>query len=116
MRKLLIIACFLMIGSLQAQDSNPLYEKAGDLVKVTNFYEDGTIKEQGFYKNKVITGTWVTFDSNGNKTAIAHYDEGKKTGKWFLWSNDGLLREINYENNTIASVQSWKEDSKVAFK
>lgn len=116
MRKLLIIACFLIIGSLQAQDLKPLYEKAGDLVKVTNFYEDGSVKEQGFYKNKVITGTWVTFDQKGNKTAIAKYDNGKKIGKWFIWSNDGLLREINYENNTIASVQSWREDTKMAIK
>ncbi len=116
MKKLLIIACLFLIGSIQAQDSNPLYEKAGDLVKVTHFYEDGTVKEQGFFKSKVLTGTWTTFDKNGNKTAIAKYNKGKKVGKWFIWSNDGLLKEINYKNNTIASVQSWKEDSKIAVK
>ena len=47
MKKLLILVCIAMIGSLNAQEVKPLYEKAGDLVKVTNFYENGAVKEQG---------------------------------------------------------------------
>ncbi|TYP99644.1 hypothetical protein C7447_101246 [Tenacibaculum adriaticum] len=115
MRKLLVFACFLAIGLVQAQEVKPLYEKAGDMVKVTNFYEDGTVKEQGFYKNKMLAGTWVTFDKKGNKTVMAQYENGKKVGKWFVWNKDGL-QEINYEDNVIASVQSWKEDTKIAVK
>jgi len=115
MKKILIIACITMISSLQAQKIKPLYEKEGNLVKVTNFYEDGKIKEQGYFKNKVITGIWSTYDKAGNKTAMAKYKDGKKVGKWFIWSQDEL-KEINYKNNTITSVQSWKEDNKIATK
>jgi len=104
-----------MMGSLNAQEVKPLYEKIGDLVKVTNFYDNGDIREQGFYKDKVITGTWVTYDRSGEKNTIAKYKNGKKVGKWFMWSENGL-KEINYRNNTITSVQSWKEDNKVATK
>ena len=104
-----------MIGSLNAQEVKPLYEKVGDLVKVTNFYDNGEIREQGFFKDKVITGTWTTFDSNGEKNTIAKYENGKKVGKWFMWSKDGL-KEINYNNNVITSVQSWKEDNTIATK
>ncbi|MDY0781281.1 nicotinic acid mononucleotide adenyltransferase [Tenacibaculum sp. IB213877] len=115
MKKLVMIACLLTVGLVTAQDGKPLYEKDGDLVKVTFFHEDGSVKQQGFYKNKLLTGAWVTFDKKGNKTAIAHYENGKKVGKWFMWHKDGL-KEINYENHTIASVQTWKEDTKIAVK
>ena len=115
MKKLLILVCIAMIGSLNAQEVKPLYEKAGDLVKVTNFYENGAVKEQGFFKNKVITGVWNTYDKAGNKTAMAKYKNGKKVGKWFMWSKDGL-KEINFENNTISSVQTWKADNQIAIK
>ena len=115
MRKLLFIVSLMVMISANAQEIAPSYEKAGDMVKVTNFYEDGSIKEQGFYKNKVITGVWTTYDRQGDKTAIAKYDNGKKVGKWFMWSKDGL-KEIDYKNNTIANVQSWKEDRQIAVK
>lgn len=115
MRKLLFIASLMVVMSTQAQDVAPSYEKVGDLVKVTNFYEDGSIKEQGFYNNKIITGTWTTYDRKGEKTAIAKYENGKKVGKWFMWSKDGL-KEIDFKNNTIAHVQSWKEDMQIATK
>lgn len=110
MKKLVIIACLLSASIIYAQDVEPKYERVGDLVKVTFFYKNGKIKEQGFYKDKKLTGTWTTFDKKGNKTAIAHYEKGKKVGKWFMWKNDGL-KEINYKNNTVASVQYWKENN-----
>ncbi len=115
MKKLIVFACILSISLLQAQDIEPKFEKAGDLVKATYFYKDGKVKEQGFFKNKKLTGTWTSFDAEGNKTAIAHYEAGNKVGKWFVWQKDGL-REIDYANNTVASVQTWKEENKIAIK
>lgn len=115
MKKLVILACSLTFGLMQAQEVKPTYEKAGDLVKVTYFYKNGKIKEQGFFKDKKLSSTWRSFDIKGNKTSIAHYKNGKKVGKWFIWNKDEL-KEINYENNTIASVQTWKEDTKIAVK
>lgn len=115
MKKLIIAACVLSVSLLQAQDTEPKFEKSGDLVKATYFYKNGDVKEQGFFKDKKLTGTWTSFDAEGNKTAIAHYNEGKKVGKWFMWKKDGLT-EIDYTNNVIASVQTWKEETKMAIK
>ncbi|WP_435261199.1 toxin-antitoxin system YwqK family antitoxin [Tenacibaculum sp. nBUS_03] len=114
MKKIIVLACILAVSVLQAQ-VNPKYEVAGELVKATYFYEDGKVKEQGFFKDTKLTGTWVSFNKEGDKTAIAHYKAGKKVGKWFMWHKDGL-KEIDYENNTIASVQNWKDDTKIAVK
>lgn len=115
MKKLLFIAVLLMMVSVKAQEVSPLYENVEGIVKVTNFYDDGSVKEEGFYKNKVITGTWITYDQFGNKTAVANYKNGKKVGKWFLSTQEGL-KEVDYKNNVIANVQSWKGNMEVASK
>ena len=115
MKRLVILAAFLSATFVNAQEVEPKYEVVGDLVKVTSFYEDGKVKEEGYFKNKKLQGTWVTYDDKGNKTAIAHYENGKKVGKWFMWHKDGL-KEVNYKDNAIASVQHWKESSTIAIK
>ena len=100
---------------MQAQKIKPKYEKVGDLVKVTSFHDNGELKEEGFYKNNKLTGVWKLYDNQGNKIALANYEQGKKVGKWFFWTKEGL-KEVNYDENTIVSVQSWKEDNSVAVK
>ncbi|WP_408039243.1 toxin-antitoxin system YwqK family antitoxin [Tenacibaculum amylolyticum] len=115
MKKLMILACVLTFGILQAQEIKPLYEKDGDLIKVTHFYDNGKIKEQGYYKDKLLHGVWKRFDEKGDKTVVAQYNLGKKVGKWLVWTKEGL-KEVNYENNAVASVQSRKEGAKLAIK
>lgn len=115
MKKLLAIALIFTMTSIYAQDKQPTYEVAGDMVKATYYYENGSIKEQGFFKDKKLEGVWTRFDKKGNKTVIAHYKAGKKVGKWFMWSGK-TLKEINYANNAIVSVNSWKQDSRLAVK
>ncbi|MBG7613485.1 nicotinic acid mononucleotide adenyltransferase [Polaribacter sp. BAL334] len=113
--KKLITICMLAMATLGfSQEIDPTYIVEGDLVKATYYYEDGSIKTQGFFKNKKLTGEWVQFDKSGNKTQLAYYNEGKKVGKWFIWTED-TIKEINYKDNVISSVNVFKNDSKVAF-
>ena len=115
MKKLLTILFIFAIAISSAQDKQPTYQIVNNMVKATYYYEDGTVKEQGFFKDKKLEGAWIRFDKKGKKTAIAHYKAGKKVGKWFLW-NKNSLTEINYNNNAIVSVNKWKEDSKAIVK
>lgn len=114
MKKLVTIIILAITTIGFAQNNKPTYEAKGDLVKATYYFEDGTIKTQGFFKDKKLTGEWVNFDKAGNKLQIAYYDNGQKVGKWFVWTKESL-KEINYERNTIASVNVWKPESKVAL-
>lgn len=115
MKKLLTVVLILFAFGLNAQNMrvannamNPSYEKVGDLVKVTTFYETGEVKEQGFYDaDKKLTGKWLQFDKQGKKITVAHYYKGVKVGKWFVWKGDKLL-ELDYEASRIASVNEWK--------
>ena len=114
MRKIIVIFIFMLGTVGYSQENRPTYMAEGDLVKVTYYYENGALKTQGFFKDKKLTGEWVGFDKSGNKVQLGYYDNGQKVGKWFVWTKESL-KEINYEDNTIASVNIWKSESKVAL-
>jgi antitoxin component YwqK of YwqJK toxin-antitoxin module len=112
--KQIIAICILTLATIgYAQENEPTYKAEGDLVKATYYYEDGSLKTQGYFKDKKLTGEWVRFDKSGNKTQLAYYNKGKKVGKWFVWSK-ASLKEINYVDNSVASVNVWKHESNVA--
>tara|TARA_B110000091_G_scaffold134622_1_gene144091 strand:- start:545 stop:898 length:354 start_codon:yes stop_codon:yes gene_type:complete len=111
--KQIIAVCMLTLATIgYAQEHEPTYKAEGDLVKATYYYEDGSLKTQGFFKDKKLTGEWVRFDKEGNKTQLAYYNNGKKVGKWFVWSKVSL-KEINYVDNSVASVNVWTPKSNV---
>jgi len=111
--KNILLAGALFVGGVamaQDNDPKPVFEEQGDLIKGTFYYEDGNIRQEGTYKNGRLHGEWVSYDQNGEKTAIANYTNGEKSGKWFFWSENELT-EVDYKNSLIASVNSWKNES-----
>ncbi|TVZ56616.1 hypothetical protein OD91_1907 [Lutibacter sp. Hel_I_33_5] len=114
MKKIILLAAIFVSSLGFSQEIKPTYKKQGDLVKATYYHEDGSKSVEGFFKDKKLTGTWTSFDTEGNKTKIANYKEGKKVGKWFVWNKDAL-KEITYDNNVIVSVNDWKSESRLAF-
>ncbi|WP_088340158.1 toxin-antitoxin system YwqK family antitoxin [Robiginitalea sediminis] len=105
----------LMIGfGLQAQTSEPVVEKEGKSVKATYFHENGEVAQVGYFLNGQLHGEWKMYDVQGRKIAMGQYVEGKKSGKWFFWSGEGL-KEVDYNNNQIASVTQWNNGEAVAI-
>lgn len=112
----IILLVFLFsCGSFAQNINEPTYKKQGELVAVTTYYEDGSIKEQGFYKNQKLHGEWNMYNEDGVKITKANYINGKKSGTW-MFLKDGVVTEVNYEDNKIASVHKWNEESNVAIK
>ena len=105
----LTVFTFLVVSGLAAQEIQPKFEEQGDLIKGTYYYEDGSIRQEGTYKDRKLHGEWVSYDQNGKKNAIAHYREGIKMGKWFFWSADAMT-EVQYETNKIVNVKVHKDD------
>ncbi|GGG94151.1 hypothetical protein GCM10011416_09310 [Polaribacter pacificus] len=114
MKKIATLILVFAVAFTYAQEKSPVFEKAGDLVKATYFYEDGSVKEQGFFKDKKLTGQWVQFDQQGNKTMIAQYKEGNKVGRWFSLKGN-LIKEINFQKNVIVSVKSIDRETVLAL-
>ena len=114
MRNLVVIIA-LAIGSVAyAQSKETKFEKVGDLVKATYYYDNGKIKTEGFFKDKKLTGKWVSYNKAGVKTSIANYEAGKKVGKWIVWTKNGI-KEIIYDNNIVQNVKVINEDTGVAI-
>lgn len=113
MKFFLTLMLIFSFSVIQAQEIEPTYEVDGDKVKATYYFNDGSVHKQGFFKNKKLTGMWTEFDKKGNKVATGFYKDGNKSGTWFQWNNN-KLRQINYKNNVVTSVNSWKEETSLA--
>lgn len=112
MKKYIIIAVLMFTGIVSAQENNPKLEAIGELVKTTYYYENGNVQQEGFFKNGKLEGIWTSYAENGNKLSVATYSNGEKTGKWLFW-NGINLNEVDYSNNRVATVKTWKQDALV---
>lgn len=85
-----------------------------NLYQVVYYHENGAISQQGTINMEgQLHGRWESFAESGEKIAMGNYANGKKEGKWFFWNQEGLS-EVDYNQNGIASVQQWKEGTKLA--
>jgi antitoxin component YwqK of YwqJK toxin-antitoxin module len=112
---IVLIIMFISCTSFAQNINEPQYEKQGNLVAVTTYYEDGSIKEEGFYKDQKLHGEWNMYNVEGIKITKANYENGEKSGTWMFLKN-GVVTEVKYENNQIASFHKWNHESKVAIK
>lgn len=113
MKKLLIIAVMALSFGTYAQ-VDPTFEKEGDMVKATYFHANGEIAQQGYFLNEKLEGEWKMYDEQGEKIAVGNYDNGLRTGKWLFWEGD-IQKEVNFDNNKIASVTNAKTASPVVI-
>ena len=86
-----------------------------DQLKIVYYHDNGLIHQEGFIKNNKPHGKWIAYNRKGQKVALARYNKGDKVGKWFFWKN-GKLVEVDYDENEIASVKSWKKSTQVVDK
>jgi len=76
MRLLSII--FLFTITVSAQRS---YQKS--------YFKDGTLKEEGWQKNKQKVDYWKFYHSNGEKQKEGHYKNGQASKYWYFYRPDG---------------------------
>lgn len=110
MKKMLILSVMFVSGVMLAQKVEPKYEVVGNLVKATYFYDNGKVKQEGFYKDGKVHGKWISYQENGDKLAMGEYQNGQKTGKWFFW-NATSLNEVDYADSRVANVSKWEKEA-----
>jgi antitoxin component YwqK of YwqJK toxin-antitoxin module len=54
------------------------------------------------------------FDEKGEKIAMGSYQQGKRTGKWFFWSEESL-KEVDFVNNKMAKLVQWNNQESLAI-
>jgi antitoxin component YwqK of YwqJK toxin-antitoxin module len=115
MKKIVMLLVMLSVGFTYAQVENqPKLEKKGEVTLVTYFHDNGEIQQTGaFDANGKLQGEWTSFDAEGNKVAVGNYEAGEKVGKWFFWQGE-TLKEVDYIDSRIVSVNKWGNKTKVA--
>lgn len=80
------------------EDYSPVF-KSGLLHGLyINYFEDGSVKDSGFYKNGLREGIWVE-KPNPSSYWIGTYKNAERTGTWKLFSsNKQLLEMVVYKN------------------
>jgi antitoxin component YwqK of YwqJK toxin-antitoxin module len=114
-KSILVMAAFLIVSVITAQDIKPNFETQGELIKGTFYYQDGSISQEGTYKDGKLHGQWISYDQSGKRNAVANYEDGKKTGKWFFWTPNELT-EVDYNYNRIAEVNTYKLEETIVNK
>ena len=116
MKNTIFIIVFLISTVSFAQQKNEFkLNENTNLIEATYYHDNGVISQQGtFNEDGKLQGKWLSFDREGNKLASANYDNGKKVGKWFYWT-DETLKEVDYSNNAIAQVKEWSRKDAIVF-
>lgn len=111
MKKIFVIATMLCVSLTFAQeDKNVKIVDKGDLTEVAYYYDNGVIQQEGtFNADGKLHGVWTSYDINGEKVSVGNYSNGKKVGKWYFWTKDNLVREVDYSDSRIVKVTERKE-------
>lgn len=114
MKKIAVILIMFCVGVVFAQEEvqKIKLEKKGDIVEVTYYDNNGQIEQKGSFKNNKRHGNWISYDEDGKKLVVGYYNDGKKTGKW-VFKTDETLKEVDYLNNKIISVNEWSNKSSI---
>lgn len=110
MKNILSLLAIVFITSMAfAQETkNNTYFLDGDVIEATIYHDNGTVAQTGFYtKENKLTGEWISYDTNGNKTAVAQYNNGEKVGTWYFFA-DKNIKEVSYMDARVAKVVTWK--------
>lgn len=93
------------------------YEKRGDRVAVTNYHENGQIKETGFFKNGVPEGKWESFGTDGVKTAEVTYVNGQRHGEFRVWDQfENAYIEMRYNHGQVVAANRYLKQTDFAVK
>ncbi len=115
---IILVALTANVAVAQSQkkscDVKDTYVLNGDLIEATLYHDNGTIAQTGFYTlDNELHGQWISFNDQGERTAVANYDNGEKVGSWIFYQGD-TMKEVFYESSKISEVKTWTvTDTKV---
>jgi len=105
-----VVSMIVLLISLTAfsQEQKVDYKKINDdLIKATYYFADNNavIEREGFFnKDEKLHGMWISYNVEGDKTAIANYRNGIKEGVWTYFKKDKISL-VTYKSNKITKVE-----------
>ncbi len=111
---LLLFTLLISVVAFAQQERKLELNKNTNLIDVTYYHDNGVVSQTGSYTlDGKLQGEWLSYNTDGKKSISANYDNGKKVGKWFYWT-DKTLKEVDYTNNAIVSINEWTKDDETS--
>ncbi len=111
-----LLAFLISAVSFEQQKRDLKLNKNTNLIDITYYHDKGAVGQFGAYTlNGLLQGEWLSFNAQVEKLVSANYDNGKKGGKWFYWTNK-TLKEVDYNENGIVNVIELKNKGSLAIK
>ena len=109
MKKLILLFSALLITVVsyaqEKQKRDLKFNKKTNLVEVVYYHSNGEVSQTCFYTlDGKLQGEWLSFNTNGEKEISGYYNNGKKVGKWFYYT-EGNVKEVDYNANAIANLK-----------
>ncbi|KUO66403.1 MAG: toxin-antitoxin system YwqK family antitoxin [Lutibacter sp.] len=108
MKTLINIVVMLFCITAFSQEQKITYQKMeNDLVKATYYFADNSdvVEREGYFnKEGKLHDTWISYDLQGNKTAIVTYNNGVKEGVWTYIKTDKIT-VVTYNKNKIIHIE-----------
>jgi len=108
MKNFILVVILLFCITAFSQEQKVDYKKIdNNLVQVTYYFTDNNtiVEREGFFnEDGKLHGTWISYNVEGNKTAIANYNNGVKEGVWMYFKGD-KVNVVTYSNNKITNVE-----------
>ena len=108
MKTLITLVAMLFCITAFSQEQKITYQKMkNDLVKATYYFADNSaiVEREGYFnKEGKLHDTWISYDLQGNKTAIATYNNGVKEGVW-TYIKTVKITVVTYNENRIINVE-----------
>ena len=93
------------------------YTSTDNLVAVTHYYQDGTIKETGFFKDGTPDGKWLAYAEDGTKISELHYENGVRHGEFRSWDRFAhTYLEMHYVNGEVINANRYLKEVDFASK
>ena len=109
MKKLILLFSALLITVVsyaqEKQKRDLKFNKKTNLIEVVYYHKNGEVSQTSFYTLEgKLQGEWLSFNSDGEKEISGYYDNGKKVGKWFYYTNE-TVNEVDYNDNIITGLK-----------
>lgn len=113
---LLLALVFVSTSVFSQKEKEVKLNKETNLIEATYFHDNGEISQKGtFNLAGKLHGDWINYDETGAKVSEGSYNKGARTGTWYFWS-EGKVKEVEFDNNVIASVINKESTSGVLTK
>ncbi len=89
----------------------------GNRLFFVSYYENGTMKEQGCFRNGRQDGVWKQFTENGTMLAQAYFNNGEPHGVWkFRDQANKPIGQLQFRNGLLKSGEQYRNGELVALR